>query len=397
MTISFTEVHNKEEFISASLLNNSKRIDTDYSLFEFTAYADDCEFICKKHNRQYTQKLHLHLKGTESCPLCFTNSGSRLTQEELSNKIVERLNKRYTLLSFGKNLGASVTVLCCDCGETASRPATKIKQHIIFCSCNKVITSRLTKEDAISNLKAIAAKHNLTWHSDLDTYVNKQSKFQLECTACGHRTIKEATVLMRKGWKCACNANVTTEKTFIEKCSKIHNNRYDYSKVVFNTILEKYTITCKVHGDFQQQGSAHLYLQQGCPKCANRIIRGDSAGSLYILLLSHESFGKVLKFGITYKSVESRAHEQKLRTNSSGASSSPVDYKLLYSKDFPVGVSVYDIEQHIRSTYICGIVPKEVLPHGYTETTSVDNYEDIVSYIEAQHTIHKINNKQVDI
>lgn len=57
-----------------------------------------------------------------------------------------------------------------------------------------------------------------------------------------------------------------TTATFIEKANKIHNNKYDYSKSIYENWKIKITITCLTHGDFKQLPLLHLY-GQGCPKC----------------------------------------------------------------------------------------------------------------------------------
>lgn len=58
------------------------------------------------------------------------------------------------------------------------------------------------------------------------------------------------------------------KETFIEKANKVHNGKYDYSKVNYANSSIKVTITCPIHGDFEQLPSSHL-MGHGCPKCAN--------------------------------------------------------------------------------------------------------------------------------
>ena len=55
-------------------------------------------------------------------------------------------------------------------------------------------------------------------------------------------------------------------KTLEEEYNKIHNNKYDYSKTVYNGDSEKITITCPKHGDFEQRAGEHLHY--GCRHCA---------------------------------------------------------------------------------------------------------------------------------
>jgi len=57
------------------------------------------------------------------------------------------------------------------------------------------------------------------------------------------------------------------QKQFIYKCHKIHNRKYDYSKVEYKNSKDKVKIICPIHGEFLQSTSNHF--KHGCPKCAN--------------------------------------------------------------------------------------------------------------------------------
>lgn len=60
-------------------------------------------------------------------------------------------------------------------------------------------------------------------------------------------------------------------KEFIRRARLAHGDLYDYSKTRYYKCNIKSTITCKVHGDFQQTPQAHS-KGNGCPKCG--ILRG---------------------------------------------------------------------------------------------------------------------------
>lgn len=59
-------------------------------------------------------------------------------------------------------------------------------------------------------------------------------------------------------------------KEFFEKAKIIHNDKYDYSKVVYNKNNEKVTIICPEHGEFEQTPNSHL-KGKGCPHCAGNM------------------------------------------------------------------------------------------------------------------------------
>lgn len=49
-----------------------------------------------------------------------------------------------------------------------------------------------------------------------------------------------------------------TKDTFINKALKVHNNKYDYSKVNYVNNHTKVCIICPEHGEFWQQPNLHL-------------------------------------------------------------------------------------------------------------------------------------------
>ena len=59
-----------------------------------------------------------------------------------------------------------------------------------------------------------------------------------------------------------------TNKEFIEKSNKIHNYKYDYSKVKYISVKEKVCIICHIHGEFWQTPDKH-FQKQGCKICGN--------------------------------------------------------------------------------------------------------------------------------
>ncbi|MFA5754673.1 MAG: hypothetical protein WC905_05020 [Patescibacteria group bacterium] len=76
---------------------------------------------------------------------------------------------------------------------------------------------------------------------------------------------------------CGCNLcgrhqtsikNRLSRNEFLEKCKKIHDDTYDYSKVDYINSTTKVAIICKVHGEFTQDPAMHLQ-GVGCPECAH--------------------------------------------------------------------------------------------------------------------------------
>lgn len=57
-----------------------------------------------------------------------------------------------------------------------------------------------------------------------------------------------------------------TKIEFIQKASKLHNNKYDYESIDYINVRTKISIICKIHGIFNQSPNSHLN-GSGCPIC----------------------------------------------------------------------------------------------------------------------------------
>lgn len=61
-----------------------------------------------------------------------------------------------------------------------------------------------------------------------------------------------------------------TTKDFIFKSNEQHNYIYNYDKTVYTTMRNYITITCKIHGDFEQKAMYHVQ-GNGCPSCSGNV------------------------------------------------------------------------------------------------------------------------------
>ena len=64
----------------------------------------------------------------------------------------------------------------------------------------------------------------------------------------------------------------TTEE-FIEQAKNVHGDKYDYSKVVYESTQKPVEIVCKIHGNFLQRPLEHFLhphpLKWCCGVCQN--------------------------------------------------------------------------------------------------------------------------------
>lgn len=97
---------------------------------------------------------------------------------------------------------------------------------------------------------------------------SERSKHKATIICPIHGEFKATPQSHLKGSGCpVCNGTQRiTKDIFIERSIKSHTTKYDYSKVSFKNPLEKVTIICPIHEEFQQRASYHMH-GGNCPKC----------------------------------------------------------------------------------------------------------------------------------
>lgn len=132
-----------------------------------------------------------------------------------------------------------------------------------------------THEEFIKQMNTINSNIEI-----LSQYQNNKTKVNCKCKICNHQWEARPDNLLHWGCpKCRLvkigNKNRKTLEQFIKQSNKVHNQKYNYDKVNYIRDDIKVTITCPVHGDFEQTPSNHLQ-KHGCPKCST------SKGELFI-------------------------------------------------------------------------------------------------------------------
>jgi hypothetical protein len=94
-------------------------------------------------------------------------------------------------------------------------------------------------------------------------YTNNRTKIMLVCPKHGDVEMTPRIHLLKGCGKCKHGDK------FIQKSQSVHGDKYDYSKVVYINSLTKVTIVCCLHGEFPQMPPSHL-LGNGCPSCAGK-------------------------------------------------------------------------------------------------------------------------------
>ena len=128
---------------------------------------------------------------------------------------------------------------------------------------------RLTTKEFIEKAQIV---HNNKYNYSNVNYIKSSEKVTIICPIHGEFQQTPNNHLKGQGCpKCkhmyVANLQRQTTKDFIEKAKRIHNNQYNYNKVIYGkNNKEKVIIICPIHGEFLQTPHDHLY-GYGCPEC----------------------------------------------------------------------------------------------------------------------------------
>ena len=163
------------------------------------------------------------------------------------------------------NNHTKICIICPEHGEFWQSP----KNHLKGCGCQKCSgVYRLTTEEFIEKARKI---HNNKYDYSMVEYKDSNTKICIICPEHGEFWQLPNNHLRGEGCILCRNEKMSIDRkmdvtSFIEKARKIHNNKYDYSKVQYTNNHTKVCIICPEHGEFWQTPLNHSH-KQGCPKC----------------------------------------------------------------------------------------------------------------------------------
>jgi very-short-patch-repair endonuclease len=157
-----------------------------------------------------------------------------------------------------------VTIICSDHCNFEQTPSNHLSNY----NCQKCANNfKLTTELFINKANVI---HNNLYDYSKVNYINADTPITIICNEHGEfQQIPDFHINRKCGCpKCSNNVKLNLIE-FIEKANKIHNDKYDYSKVNYTNNKNNIVIICNQHGEFIQQPYVHL-LSHGCPSCINK-------------------------------------------------------------------------------------------------------------------------------
>ena len=204
----------------------------------------------------------------------------KITTEEFIKRAIEVHGDKYDYSKVEyKGMHTKVCIICPEHGEFWQKPSNHIslKQGCPMCKNTTLkINKLLTTEEFIKRAKEI---HGDKYDYSKVEYVDTSTKVCIICPEHGEFWQTPNNHINKyRPRNCPCCGNINRQKNnisnkteFVEKAKKIHNDKYDYSKVEYINAHTKVCIICPEHGEFWQTPNGHLN-GNGCSYCKIRSI-----------------------------------------------------------------------------------------------------------------------------
>lgn len=260
------------DFVEKAILKHGNKY--DYKAVEYKNCRTKVKIICKVHG-EFFQSPSKHLAG-QGCPKCAGNFKN--TREDFIKKARLKHGDKYdySMVEY-INCDTDVVIICPIHGEVTQTPYA----HLNSCGCvecSKILAyENRRKYDLDSFISRSIRVHGDKYNYGEVDYVNERIKVKIICPTHGpfHQSPSEH-INRGQGCKLCGYGRMSvglrhTKDSFICEANKRHNNKYDYSKVIYNGYLEKIEIICPTHGSFYQFPRDHINYC-GCPKCGSECI-----------------------------------------------------------------------------------------------------------------------------
>lgn len=189
------------------------------------------------------------------------------------NKAINKYGNEYDYSKVNYiNSKTKIIIVCRLHGEFLQSPDNHLHNTgCNFCSINNK-KSKLKKPNN-KFIEESIEMHGQNYDYSKVNYINNRTKIIIICKI--HGEFLQLPDNHLRGHGCVLckfdklsNTFKKTSEEFINESIKIHNSKYDYSKVNYINGKKKIIIICKKHGEFLQSPIKHLN-NNGCRKCAN--------------------------------------------------------------------------------------------------------------------------------
>lgn len=261
--------YNTESFIERARQVHGDKY--DYSKVEYVDTKTKVCIVCPKHGEFWQSALsHISGHGCNKCAAKLSSIKNRLWTEEKCKIEALQYKDVKTFREESKHAyDAAVR-------RKWLKNYTWLK-HKITLEKNKKARKKYTNDDIINQLKL---KFGDTYGYEFVNYKAMKKPITLICHVIGSNGQEHGEFSMRpdnifsgnqgcpKCWKeRRSSSQMLSQEEFIKRSKSVHNNLYEYYKVIYKGSSTKVCIVCPIHGDFWQTPSGHM-SGHGCPYCS---------------------------------------------------------------------------------------------------------------------------------
>lgn len=253
------EIMNTQEFINRS--NQVHNYRYNYSKVVYKNTKTKVLIVCSVHG-DFEQTPAEHMRGS-GCRQCFYDSLYSTIEQFLAKaKLLHKDAYNYEKVNY-KSARTLITIICRIHGEFEQMPYI----HISGSGCQSCF-----KETQINSTSKFIAKakevHGDRYDYNGSEYINDETRIAITCKSHGTFFQRKKNHLAGSGChECAKQSRLILQNDFINRSQVIHSDLYDYDSAIYKGSFDNITITCPIHGDFEQLPSNHLQ-GAGCKFCA---------------------------------------------------------------------------------------------------------------------------------
>lgn len=252
----------KSEFLRKAEITHGNKY--SYNEVNYVSPYEKVTIGCPDHG-MFEQKPYAHMRGAV-CPKCSALKKANLLKLPI-DRFIEKARKlhgnlyNYSQVQYLNNRDF-IDIECPKHGMFQQRVSAHL-QGYGCCDCANE-KRKYSTEEFIRRSNLV---HNNKYDYSNVSYTHSKTSVRIRCPKHGEFSQIPNMHLLGSGCPlCSNNVRRLTQEEFISKCKFVHNEKYDYSKVVYVGCREKVVITCKNHGDFSQIPNSHLN-GSGCPYC----------------------------------------------------------------------------------------------------------------------------------
>ena len=247
----------QEEFVKRAIEIHKDKYDFSKAIYIHSKHK--LTVFCNEHNKDFFISPNHILKGI-GCPYC--GGTKKLTQQEFIDNARQIHGEKYDYTKvIYKNYKTKIEIVCLLHGSFFQSPHS----HLDGGGC--LICGGSNPLDKDEFIKRAIAIHGNEYDYSKVVYLNAKTKVEIICKV--HGPFWQSARGHLNGYKCKkCTGNHRPSTTeFIDKANLKHKDYYSYEKVEYISAHRTVTITCKLHGNFQQTPHSHLKGSE-CPLCS---------------------------------------------------------------------------------------------------------------------------------